>query len=427
MRKIFAITLAAIFILSLPIGNCKAQDNIQAIPSQFDKRTFTGVGHTVNESMAEWFRDLGFPEYAQTSPSWGINMPSASLYNYPEWWGNASIMNQLYLKRSPYNTTGMVGWWTFDEGNGIVVYDNSPYNNYGNLTMSNSNDDSLIWVDGVSSKALHFNSSGTNPPTWGYINVNNNTELNMGSSFSISLWVKINGLPPPGTEADIISKNSYQQYRIGIQGSGKLITTIRLTNSSSPPYVDLINSSYVDFGGDPPFYPRLNVWYNVVYVYNASGGWIKLYINTDLKGEKTVTNCGFSISDFNKIVNNDDVNAFQPLKFGVQNVYSTDVMNFANVTLDEVYIFNRPLSEDEIVHYYENVSGVTFKKTENVIGNETLSSTLQILLTAIFLAGISFLIVVGGLILERKKVPQTESVDAGMISSNMAGIRRIQE
>jgi len=83
---------------------------------------------------------------------------------------------------SEENAPGPIGYWNFDEGYGTTAYDSTGYGNDGTITGA-------TWVqNGKKGKALSFNGSSD------YVDCGNDESLEFGTGdFSISAWVKTSG------------------------------------------------------------------------------------------------------------------------------------------------------------------------------------------------------------------------------------------
>jgi hypothetical protein len=80
----------------------------------------------------------------------------------------------------PINETGLVGYWNFDEGTGTVACDNSGNNNHGTLVNEPQ------WVEGKIGKALSFDGLDD------YIGITPSTSLNnLDTNFTIEAWIKV--------------------------------------------------------------------------------------------------------------------------------------------------------------------------------------------------------------------------------------------
>jgi hypothetical protein len=81
----------------------------------------------------------------------------------------------------PSPPSGLVGWWRFDEGNGIIASDSSGNGRNGNVNGA-------MWTTGKFGDALSFR--GT-PPDFAKVS----TSLGLSGSFSILFWTQLNVAP----------------------------------------------------------------------------------------------------------------------------------------------------------------------------------------------------------------------------------------
>jgi Tfp pilus assembly protein PilE len=77
----------------------------------------------------------------------------------------------------PTRSSGLVGYWTFDEGSGTTAQDTSGKGNHGTLANSPS------WTSGKVGGALSFSGSA-------YVNIGSGNNLNLTGDFTLSAWVK---------------------------------------------------------------------------------------------------------------------------------------------------------------------------------------------------------------------------------------------
>ena len=82
-----------------------------------------------------------------------------------------------------YNRGGPVGWWKFDENQGMTAYDASGNSNNGTLEASMTSGD---WVEGKYNTALDFDGGDD------YVSIGNPSELNITSEITLSAWLKTN-------------------------------------------------------------------------------------------------------------------------------------------------------------------------------------------------------------------------------------------
>ena len=214
---------------------------------------------------------------------------------------------------SPPLTAGLMGYWSFDDGTGA---DNSGSGNPGTLINNPGS------VSGKIGQALSFNGSQ-------YVNVGN--VLNPGSGdLSVFAWVKTT---QAGGFNMIVSKRdssggSNSGYQLFQNSSGAPSFTFGNGNS---------NRVRVDSSG-----PRINDgnWHLVGVVYTRSGNGV-LYVD----GVAASNGSGSIISQSGMVSNS------VPLRFGTENQSSNSIFAWSGV-IDEVRIYNRALSAQEILDIY---------------------------------------------------------------------------
>ncbi len=204
----------------------------------------------------------------------------------------------------PLEPSGLVGYWTFDEGTGTTALDISGNKNTGILVASPN------WVNGRFGSAINFPSTST------YVNLGtNNLPNGTGLSLTVLAWVNIaqltnwhdivthNWSPTPGVwdlyinldGRAIFSMNSSQVQKTAITAANELST---------------------------------NKWYQIVGTYDGTN--IKIYVNGSLRSTFSAPNLFLNSSGPLRICN------------------TCDDGGIGTVTVDEVKIYNRALSADEI-------------------------------------------------------------------------------
>jgi hypothetical protein len=214
---------------------------------------------------------------------------------------------------------GLVGWWRFDEGTGTVAGDSSG-NGYNGMIYG-----AATWVTGKYGDALKFNGDGNG--NYGSVDIGN--VLNMGtSSFSISLWVNFNDVT---ARAFCVIKGGLDNAQQDpFEGYGISVYSSRLGFVVKDSATKIEITSGVATGN----------WYYVVSVCNRTSNTITLYVNG-------VQAASANIAGLGSLSNSYD------LRFGS---YTGIDPNYGNLngTLDEVQIYNRPLSATEIQGNYQN-------------------------------------------------------------------------
>jgi prepilin-type N-terminal cleavage/methylation domain-containing protein len=207
--------------------------------------------------------------------------------------------------------TGLVGYWPMDEGTGTTAYDASGYGNNGTLTNSPT------WQSGANCKVgdcLSFN-----PASSQYINVNNSNSLNV-STITMTAWVYLTSYSCPADRGIIVNKEN--QYEWGIRcNSGNLDAAI------SPNWA---------WYGTTQLVP-LNGWHFVAVTWDGNAQ--NYYIDGQLSQSYSLTNKG-SITSGSGC-----------LRIGARNGCGT-ATSFFNGQIDDVRIYNRALSAQEIQDLY---------------------------------------------------------------------------
>jgi hypothetical protein len=110
--------------------------------------------------------------------------------------------------------TGLLGYWTFDEGSGSTAGDSSTNGNTGTIIDTGTN--SIAWVSGVVGGALHFDNQTQ-------VIVSNAPSLDAFSGITISTWVKADYWGSTGYAPRILEKgNLDNQYALLSTSSGQL-------------------------------------------------------------------------------------------------------------------------------------------------------------------------------------------------------------
>lgn len=207
--------------------------------------------------------------------------------------------------------SSLVGHWKFDEGSGDVAGDSSGKGNDGTLV----NDPT--WVDGKFGKALSFDGSDN------YVEVLDSDSLNITDEITIESWVYVVG--SSGKIENIVYKAVSATSTEGVYRLRYFDNTNFIGNLS-------IGGTYYSNNGDTTV--PLNTWHHVVLTYDGSN--IKLFLN----GKEDTTPVAVSGTI--------DTNNY-PLFIGSRD-------GGFNGTIDEVRIYNRALSPEEIKAEY-NMGG----------------------------------------------------------------------
>jgi hypothetical protein len=226
--------------------------------------------------------------------------------------GDDSDKAMMFLSNntSSVNTSGLVGYWKFDEGLGNKTYDKSGYNNTGNINDSS-------WVAGRFGIAINF-SDGSD-----YVSCGNDTSLNITKELTVDFWVNVHDDAPSGLWPMVVSKGS--------QSNGWVIFQEQNGHNLSFAYY---NGTDTNWPSGRPYDLQLNKWHHIALTFSVSQNAVKSYLDGVLQTNDPA---------MGEISSNT-----QRFYVGLPWYYGTSF----NGSVDEVQIWNRSLSADEVKELY---------------------------------------------------------------------------
>jgi hypothetical protein len=220
--------------------------------------------------------------------------------------GSDNNLGEIFV--SPVNLSGLVLYLTFDEGSGNIAYDYSGNGNNGILYNG------PVWVDGKFGKALSFDGVDD------YVEIPDAPSLQITSAITMSAWLKF----PVGVASDngVVQKYPGSDYDYMLYLSVAGYPSIYIKN---PAGTTFSTGYYVNH--------RDNNWHHWVGTFD--GRYLKIYVDGILRN--TTDTGGTTIR----------VTSGQPLH--IMHGWG----GYLNGTIDEVLIYNRALSDDEIKFLYQ--------------------------------------------------------------------------
>jgi hypothetical protein len=198
----------------------------------------------------------------------------------------------------------LVGWWACDAGTGTTAVDSSGKGNTGTLVNAPQ------WTTGnVGAGALLFN--GTSQ----YINAGTSTTLAGGAAVTVSAWIK-----PSALSGYIASRRSSWALSWELYVSNGNIRFGIATGADAT----ASSAAVIQANG--------NVWTHVAATYTTADGALRVYINGTADGTATRGSAIASPAGLSTLIGAD----------------ARDITNFFNGTLDDVRVYNRALSAQEI-------------------------------------------------------------------------------
>lgn len=211
---------------------------------------------------------------------------------------------------APSLTDGLVGYWNFDEGSGIIANDTSGNDNDGLLINSPA------WTTGKLGNALNF--SGTN-----YVDCGNAASLHV-QNYSLTAWIKPSSIPI--LEYRIISNGVVGTFSgavdFGFDSGGRLFIVHENVTGE--------DTCYSQAGSLFP----VDVWSFVAVTYDATTEAVLMYVN---QGVVSTTINTMRVPNPNPSYNMRIATMGNPVTRVFQG------------SIDEVRLYNRTLAPEEIM------------------------------------------------------------------------------
>jgi prepilin-type N-terminal cleavage/methylation domain-containing protein len=218
----------------------------------------------------------------------------------------------------PSPHSGLVGYWSFDEGTGTIAYDLSGYGNNGTLNNFNFTATSG-WTTGKIGKALIFDGSND------WVRVSSSTSLDINKNISVFAWVNRSRIVD---WERVVGKFYWSGGNTGSWeldlGQGYLVCRFN------------INGIWVYANAPAGTNNATGTWYFVGCVYDGSR--LYNYVNGELKATS--------------MASGNITTTTYPLAIGTTSD-GASIQNVIQGIIDEVRIYNRALSDSEIKALYE--------------------------------------------------------------------------
>ncbi|MFN7875747.1 MAG: N,N-dimethylformamidase beta subunit family domain-containing protein [Pirellula sp.] len=221
---------------------------------------------------------------------------------------------------SPTSSLGLVAAYSFDEGTGSVLYDSSSGGNNGTISGA-------VFAPGFTGQALSFD--GVND----LVTIADSNSLDVVNGLTLEAWVKP------------FSRAGYSSILLKEKGSNGLAYALYANDGSNSLPAGYINAkgrnnNYSDFRVTSNSSLTLNAWTHLAVTYDKQ--FLKIYANGVFIGQTVVEGDVFESSG--------------ALQIGGNQVFSAE---YFHGLIDEVRIYNRPLSNAEILYNMsQSVGGV---------------------------------------------------------------------
>jgi hypothetical protein len=215
---------------------------------------------------------------------------------------------------------GNVGYWNFDESSGTVAHDSSGNGNDG--TLQNG----PIWVDGKYGRALSFGGSST------YVQVPDSSSLDVTAQVTVEAWVNLSAYVDSRTGVShLVSRSD--------SSGGPLYVLATFANGK----VNYDTGPFTGYHSSVATLP-LNSWTHLAMTYNGAS--VYLYINGVLDSSYAQSGSIRTTSNWLAI-------GCKPYPYNGSAAYA-----YTNGTIDDVMIYNRALTQEEIVNDMRHGSSI---------------------------------------------------------------------
>jgi hypothetical protein len=239
---------------------------------------------------------------------------------------------------------GLIGYWGLEEGNGTTTFDGSDYFNNGQFLTAAS---SPKWTAGINplsggvsgGESLSFDGKDD----YIYIGTGLNSQITVNDAFTFSVWLKTTGT----SNAGIIDNADWTADYVGTAFEMEADGDIRLDIVQAGSLLDRVTADTAVNDGN---------WHHIIAVHkNAMAANTKIYID------------GVAQS---MTVNDDDAGDIvgsTSLQIGAR-----DGANYPfSGSIDEVRIYNRALSAEEVRYHYNKGGPVAYWKFDEGNGTTT--------------------------------------------------------
>jgi DNA-binding beta-propeller fold protein YncE len=261
--------------------------------------------------------------------------------------------NRVQVFKSPLVAEkGLVGCWNFNEGTGNTVYDNSGNRNHGAIHGA-------AWTTGISGSALEFDGIDD------YVELTDPISLS-NTGFTIEFFICLNS----------ISEFGVLHVTDGSNGWGIWVGVNDFVFEYWPRPDDWPNGR---LGGGQKI-SSVGVWKHIVMVYNDHLHQFLMYGDTILEQKWDID---LVMSD-----------CTQPFEMGSPFQPPSFSLDFLHGLIDEVRIYNRSLSAEEILTHFELITEPSHSQTPSFDGLTEI---------ALFIFGLASISVVGYFIWRQKQ------------------------
>lgn len=215
-------------------------------------------------------------------------------------------------------TEGLVAYWPLDEGAGEIAQDASGNGHDGELRNG------VEWVEGVLGGALRFDGAD------GFVSVPYDPALDVGGGVTIALWAYLESEPDvsPGNDWRLlVGRNGFKPYGLLIEQDGRLNGSAYVADERQT----ILSEEPLPVGE----------WLHIAFTYDAEAGRARLYLQGEVIAEAEAARGTL------------DAREGRPLTLSLPSPEGSPEVRAWPGKLDEVYLFERALTPDEVRVLFE--------------------------------------------------------------------------
>ena len=266
------------------------------------------------------------------------SIPANSTINIWMYYGNQTISSKSNVTSTfEYIINNLVASWHFDEGSGTKIYDSSGNNYNGDVSGA-------LWYNGIFGSALKYNQDD-------YVEFCDIPEIKHHDA-TFAAWIKINNLDRDG---DIFTKGPHSTNVPILIWYDKTVGSPADIGAGNTKTISVLSydGSVQHWVAAPSNSINDNNWHHIIIIIKVDQNMIKIYIDGQLKASNIK-------GGWQGIQDTPD-----PIRTGAANPVNTQYGLVGQI--DEVFIFNKALSDEEITNLYNNYGYTTTNLPHTVL------------------------------------------------------------
>ncbi len=339
-------TYANWYVDGIFVGACNSTSNPTYVPDTSESNAISIIANvdTINISLhIDWIKvdTDGLPDTLDGDDSatfWNVTQDAS----FAETFANLSLKPLESIDRSNVGEVNdYQNYWRLDETSGSTAYDSG--SNLNNFTLANTTDDA--WVSGRFGNAVYFNGSIGSLNGSQYAYTTSLAEFADDTTGTVSLWAKLTNVSGSSSQSylafgrNAIAKNT--RFRMLFQ---QTIDNL-LIDLSADSVISFWTISLRDFSNKI----QISNWTHIIVVHDGIAP--KVYLN-GIEMEINISGSAINKTKWFDVL----LSATDPIDVLSIGAYKRggDIWSGLNGTIDDVRIYDRPLTSEEVWGLYSS-------------------------------------------------------------------------